>query len=55
MGGGEQKREWGWEDAGDFFLVPAPSPLATSLQLREGADAEEDGFSFAYPSSLAAA
>lgn len=32
-GAGEQEREWGWEGAGEFFLVPAPSPLATSLQL----------------------
>lgn len=54
-GAGEQERDWGWEGAGDFFLVPAPSPPATPLQLWEGADPEEDGFSFAYPSSLAAA
>lgn len=48
MGGGEQEREWGREGSGDVFLVPAPSLLATYLQLWEGADPVEDGFSFAY-------
>lgn len=36
MGGGEQEPEWGREGSGDVFLVPAPSLLATYLQLWEG-------------------